>query len=202
MTDRILSGSRIVEIQHGDTLQVIAARELGDASKWVDIVSVNGLRPPYLTGVAGEASASVKLYGQTLVVPAASTVPSSVNDADQLFGVDLDLSGGALSVESGDLKLAGGRANLRQALVHHIVTDLQELLFHLRYGCGVRRLLGAVAGPASGLLAAEYVRTAIRMDTRVAAVISTTADVVGDQVVVTARIQPITGTTIDIAATV
>ncbi len=47
---RTLTGWRFVETLANDTMQGIAARELGDASRWVDLVNINGLTPPYLTG--------------------------------------------------------------------------------------------------------------------------------------------------------
>jgi predicted Zn-dependent protease len=44
---RPLNGFRLVEIKYGDTLQELAARELGDANKWRDIIAINDLLPPY-----------------------------------------------------------------------------------------------------------------------------------------------------------
>ena len=37
---------RHAEVHHGDTLQRISLRELGDASRWVELVLLNELRPP------------------------------------------------------------------------------------------------------------------------------------------------------------
>lgn len=200
--NRPLQGYRIVEIQQDDTLQQIAARELGDASRWADIVSINGLSPPYLTGDLSLAGPAVKLYGQTLIVPAPTVQVPSVIDPDAAFGVDLDLTNGVLSAESGDFALISGRDNLKQALLNRVDTDPGELLFHLNYGCKARRLLGAMNGPTTGQLAAAYVKTAVLMDSRVASVSSSTATVEGDSIAVDAEVQPVTGSSIDLSTQV
>lgn len=199
MADRPLRGYRLIEIQHGDTPQSLAARALGDASKWVAIADINGLTPPYFTGDAALAGETVKLYGQSILVPSIGVDAPAIVDPDRVYGVDLDLSGGQLSAVDGDLALISGRPNLRQAINHRIVTDLQELLFHLSYGCGVRRVLGTANGPASGLLGAQYVKSALDLDPRIESILSCTAEVVGDQVIITARIQPISGAAFDIS---
>lgn len=199
MTDRLLRGRRLVEIRHGDTPQALAARELGDASKWVAVADINGLSPPYFTGDIASAGETVKLFGQSILVPSIGVDAPAVVDADRVYGVDLDLSSGVLSAVDGDMALISGRPNLRQAINHRIVTDLQELLFHLAYGCGVRRVLGTASGPAAGLLGAQYVKSALDLDPRIENVSSCVAEIVGDQVVITARIQPISGAAFDIS---
>lgn len=199
MSDRILRGYRLVEIRHGDTLQALAARELGDASKWVSIADINGLTPPYVTGDTLAAGESIKLFGQTILVPSIGGGASAIVDPDRVYGVDLDLAGGEMSATDGDVTLIAGRPNLRQAINHRIATDLQELLFHLAYGCGVRRVLGTANGPAAGLLGAQYVKSALDMDPRVESVPTCSAEVVGDQVIITARIQPVSGAAFDIS---
>lgn len=203
MTQRLLSGYRFVEINHGDTLQVIAARELGDAARWSDLVAINRLTHPYITGDPALAGERVKLYGQLLIVPAAKVQVSAAVDPDRVFGVDLDLEDGVLKTDgAGDFKLIAGRANLRQAISHRIMTPLRELVFHLAYGCGVHRLKGAINGPTAGLLGARYVRDAMLEDPRVDAVLSTVADVAGDSITIEGRVQPVAGTAFDLSSSI
>jgi hypothetical protein len=193
MTERRLTSFRLAEVRHGDTLQGIAARELGDASKWADLIAINDLVYPYLTGDPDLASDKVKLYGTLLIVPSTASRVSSAGDEDAVFGIDLDLTGGVLTARDGDFVTVGGRRNLRQAILHRLRTAFGELLFHGNYGLGAHRLRGAVNGPTTGILSAEYVRGAMLSDPRIAKVGSSIAQVDGDRVAVTASVQPVTG---------
>ncbi len=197
--DKTLTGWRQVEILYGDTLQLIAARELKDASQWPLIANINGLRPPYLTADPARASATVLLYGQMLIVPAATMQAATIDPTD-VYLTDLDLTGGVLSLNSnGDLKTISGRANLRQALNNRIQTDPMELLFHPDYGCQARKLLGTVNGPTAVVLAAQYVKSAVQSDNRIQSVNTVTAKANGDACVVNAEVTPISGAPLNLS---
>lgn len=195
---RPLNGFRLVELKYGDTLQELAARELGDADKWRDIIAINNLRPPYVTGEAAEAGPNVKLYGQMIMVPAVMSTVSAEADPAAVFGVDLDLTGGLLAADGGDLRLISGRANLRQALNHRVRTPLRDLLFHLAYGCGVHRLIGRVTGGTAAQLGVQYVRGSLLSDPRVSSVESVRSRPDGDVLPVAATINPIVGAPIEV----
>lgn len=196
--NRPLTGYRLVEIRHGDTLQELSARELGDAAKWATIIAINQLTPPYLTGDVALASDTVKMYGEMLLVPATRPSATAQTDPNAVFGVDLDLSGGLLHADAGDLRLIAGRANLRQSLSHRIKTRLKELLFHPSYGCGVHRLMGRVNGPTAGLLGAQYVRGAMLADDRVSSVGASIASPSGDILPISTTVHPIVGAPIEV----
>jgi phage baseplate assembly protein W len=197
---RTLTGFRFVETNVGDTLQIIAARELGDAARWVDIVNINNLLPPYLTNDPTQAGPSVKLFGQFLLVPAATPQVSAEADPDAVFGTDLALDNyGNLFGSNGDFATVAGRANLRQALENAVDTDFGELIFHQLYGCDVRRLVGKVNGPTAELLAAQRVNTTLQRDSRVKSA-SSTATAQGDTLPVTSVVVPIAGAPINISS--
>lgn len=193
---RPLRGYRLVDTLRGDTLQSIAYRELGDASRWADLANINNLLPPYLTDDAALAGPRVILTGDVLVVPALSQVAENAEstDPDDLYQLDLGLVAGDLSADAGgDLAIFNGHANLRQALVHRVITERGELIFHPEYGCLVRSLIGVVNGPTAAVLAAKYVQATLADDPRVRQVISCTATVSGDTISVVAEVLPITG---------
>jgi phage baseplate assembly protein W len=198
---RTLAGWRFVETLANDTMQGIAARELGDASRWVDLVNINGLTPPYLTGNSSQAGPTVKLFGQLILVPASTPQVSAQTDPDAVYGTDCQLFDGDLQpTDGGDFATVAGRANLRQAIVGRIATDPGELLFHLDYGCAIRKLLGKANGPTSELLAGKYVAGALLSDPRVKFVSSAIVQVTGDVLAVDATIVPIAGAPINVSA--
>lgn len=191
--NRPLAGFRLVEVQHGDTLQKIAARELGDASRWRDLITINELSWPYLTGDPNAVSATVKLYGSLIAVPAAVSTASAELDPDAVFGTDIKLSGGFLETGGNDFGVVSGRENYKQAIQNRVATEQGELIFHMPYGCGIRKLLGVVNGPTSAVLAANYVKSAVLADPRTASVNSSVATVSGDVLSVNTEAVPVTG---------
>lgn len=195
MTTRAAPNVRYVEIRYGDDLRRIALREMGNASKWLDLVVLNDLRPPY---IAEEASAGVLAYGDQIMLPSPVSTLSASTDPAGVYGVDLLVSGKKLRVVDGDFSVVSGLPNLWQALVHHITVEKRELAFHPSFGCYVRSLLGKVNGPTAAQLAAFYVKSAILEDSRVASVPSCDAVVLGDQIRVTANVQPISGKPVEL----
>lgn len=190
---RAISGFRFAETNHGDTLQAIALRELGDASRWPELVSFNGLVPPFLTDDPAAVRPGVLRAGGLIRVPAATAVSAVTQDADAVFQADLSLDAGALTTASGDFGVVAGLPNLRQALGNALATERGELAFHPRYGSLLRRIIGTVNGPTAGLLAASYARATISADARIARVTSSSAIVSGDTVSVEVTAEPVVG---------
>lgn len=200
--DRQLYGFRFAETQHGDTLQRIASRELGDAGRWVEIVELNKLLPPFITDDASQASSTVLLTGRQIKLPAPVATVTTTIDPDAVFEVDVQLARGGEMVTDGiDFVLVSGRANLRQALKNRIETDLKELMFHPSYGCDVRRIVGKVNGPTAGLLGARAVKFAALQETRISRVNSATATIGGDVLSVAAEVEVVAGRPVQVAAT-
>lgn len=198
--DRELYGYRSIETVFGDSLARVAARELGDATRWAELAWINDLIPPYITDEPDFASDKVLLSGGTLLVPAAKTTVSVSTNPDEVFGADCLLADGLLGAdENGDFAVVAGRANLKQQIVHRIETNKGELLFHPEYGCSIRRLLGKVTGPTAALLGAKYVESALKSDFRVDHVTRAIATVQGDSIRIEAEVVPISGRSIDIS---
>jgi phage baseplate assembly protein W len=199
--DKPLNGFRFVETRYGDTLQAIAARELGDAARWVDLIAFNGLVPPYLTDDPTAVADGVLLTGSLIKLPAPVAVVSAATEPDLVFGRDISLNRGQLFDDgSGDLAVVAGRENLKQAIKNRIDTERGELLFHLPYGSLHRRLIGTVNGPTAALLAAQYVKSALQDESRIRKVNDSTANVAGDVVSVTVEVQPVTGKAVSVTS--
>lgn len=189
---RTLDGWRYVDTHHGDTLQRIAARELGDAGRWYELISLNGLTYPYLTDDPALASDTVLLTGSAIMIPAAGQA-GHAGDPMSVFGQDVALPNGQLQVNNGDLATLSGVDNLSQALRHNIDTEPGDLLFHPRYGCGAHHLLGRADAPANALLAEGYIRRSLSADPRVASVRQVTVAVQGDVLAPTAVVEAVNG---------
>lgn len=197
--NRPLTGFRLVEVQFGDTLQKIAARELGDASRWRDLITINSLSYPYLTGDPNVAGDRVKLYGSLIAVPSASASIGADIDPAAVFKTDIKMSDGILLTDGSDFVTVTGRDNYKQAIKNRIDTEQGELIYHLPYGCGVKKMLGTVNGPTRALLAAQYVKSAVQADPRTASVNSSTGAVSGDAIVVNTEAVPIAGAPISVS---
>jgi phage baseplate assembly protein W len=191
--DKTLGGFAFSDTYYGDTLQKIAARLLGDAGLWYQLISPNGLVPPYITDDPTQAGAGVLLSGQPILVPSPSVTATTV-DPQEVFGTDIQLQSGLLQADSnGDFAFVTGRANLSQALSNRISTERGELIYHTGYGSLLRSIIGTGNGPATELLAASTAKTAVLADPRISSINQAVATSSGDSVSVSVEAVPIMG---------
>lgn len=195
---KTLAGTRLVKIRYGDTLHSIALRELGDADKWRDLITINGLVWPYITSDPTQAGPKVMLAGGQIKVPAPTSYATAADDPDRVYGVDLDLTSGRLSNSGADLATIGGEANLKQAYKNRLDTHPRELQFHHDYGCRVHELKGAKNTAIAAALGGDYVSGSLMDDPRTQAVPSTTVQILGDALAINATVEPVSGSSVDI----
>ena len=191
--ERELTAFRYAETRFGDDLRRLALRELGDASLWADIATLNGLVPPYLTDDAALAGPGVLLTGAALLVPSPQALTALTTDPELVFGTDVLLVNGRFDFANGDLATISGAQNFVQAIRHLLSTHEQDLIFHPDYGNKTHLLIGTVNGPTAGNLAAFYVRSALLRDERVQEVASVKAEMLGDVIRVRAQVVSISG---------
>lgn len=197
--ERVLPTHRLVQIHHDDSLQAIADREMGDANRWPELVWLNSLKHPYLTDDPGQATKHVLLSGTYIRVPAPVGINAADSNRGQVFERDCRMTDKLLQVgEGGDLDVASGADNLRQQLQHRVSTPRGQATRHPDYGCLIWRLLGTVNGPVAGFLGSEYVKSALKADYRVSSVTSSTAEVIGDRISITAQAKAIEGSVVDV----
>lgn len=188
------AGFRFADTHFGDSLQKIALRELGDASRWPELISYNELVPPFITDDAAEAGPGVLLSGQPILVPSAAALTTGPTKQEDVFGTDVALDeAGGMVTDGVDFVMVRGNANLIQALGGRIRTPRGALMFHPVYGCDVRRFIGTVNGPTKGLLTAQLVRGTVQQDPRVTRAQSSRATVDGDKIVAEAVVETIAG---------
>lgn len=198
--EREMPSYRLAETHAGDTLQRVAAREMGDANRWPELIWINNLTPPYLTDVPDNASGTVLLTGSMIRIPAPTGVNTDATERAQVYERDCKMVKRRLTDDgNGDFAVAAGTENLTQQLKHRIVTPRGQLTRHADYGCLVWELQGKVAGPMAGLLGAQYVKAALQADYRVSSVTSATAVVNGDVTDIRATAEAIAGGKVDIS---
>lgn len=198
--EREMPSYRLAETHAGDTLQRVAAREMGDANRWPELVWINNLTSPYLTDILAEASATVLLTGSMIRIPAPTGVNTDATERAQVYERDCKMVKRRLTDDgNGDFAVVSGTDNLKQQLTHRIVTPRGQLVRHADYGCLVWLLHGKVAGPTASLLGAQYVKAALQADYRVSSVTSSTAEVDGDTTRITATAEAIAGGKVDIS---
>ena len=193
---------RLAGIRYGDTLRSIALRELGDATRWHELVWLNELKPPYLTNDPASASSSVLAAGGRIKVPAVAGLSSGEFDAKRLYAVDAVLRRKSLQVTpGGDLEVVAGVDNLRQQITHRLLTPPGQARLHPDYGCYIWRLVGTVNGPVAGLLGADYIKSALLADYRIRETRKVRSEVSGDVVRASAVAVAIDGSEIPINLT-
>lgn len=198
--EREMPNYRLAETVRGDTLQRVAAREMGDANRWPELVWLNSLVSPYLTDDASQAGATTLLTGSLIRVPAPTGMFTDPDEIGQVYERDCKLVRRRLIDDgNGDILVASGSDNLKQQLTHRVVTPRGQLVRHSDYGCLVWQLHGKVAGPVAGLLGAQYVKAAVQADYRVSQVTSSTAEITGDVTRITATAEAIAGGKVDIS---
>lgn len=191
---------RLVEILRGDDLPAIAARELGDSNRWPELVWVNSLVHPYVTDDPRLAGPTVLLSGALLKVPSPSGFTSTdATEKWQVFERDCVMREKLLQDNgAGDFEIVSGVPNLKQQLSHRVITPRGQARRNPDYGCLIYRLLGTVNGPTANMLGAEYVKSCLAADYRVARVDSATAEVAGEVLRIQARAQAVEGGAVDI----
>lgn len=190
-------GWRETRILVGDTLSVIALRELGDAARWVDLASLNDLREPYLVATVQERVAQPRTlaYGDKIRIPNTRRQEVAVTDWAALYGKDVGLWDRRLRVANGDIQVREGLDNLSQAIVHRIATDPGEILRHAWYGCHARVALGEKLNLVVRLLVQAFVVEALREEPRIANLVRADIESGPDWIGLSILANPIDGST-------
>lgn len=207
MTDftKEYSGFRYAKTRRGDTLQLIAYRELGDASLWAQLVWFNDLIAPFITDDETQAGDRVLLTGTPIKIPATVAESEPANsEATNVLLTDCLLVNGRLTADSstGDFALVSGRENLKQAIIHRIITDPGELIYHPQYGCKIQRRKGSKNTPVALLLGRSDVQEALTQENRLKRINKITTSSNGDVLAAQVNVTPISGDSVEVDASV
>jgi len=160
----------VLALSPGDSLQAIAARTLGAASRWPELVTVNNLVFPFVdfsgpNGRPGSAYAGLSVLGatDTLKLPL-PVVPGVVGVSDDPIGTDTPDDPGHI----GDLQ--GGTDNMVAALMRRLSTPRGHIPWHPTYGSGLKARIGSATTPDLVLAAKADALDTLNSDPRVLAV--------------------------------
>lgn len=194
---------RLVTIDYGQTIQRVAAIELGDANRWPELVWLNNLVWPYITDDPERVAEGVLLSGSFIKIPAPAGIPTTDQQPiGQVFERDCLITDGLLSDDgSGDFQVVTGSKNLVQQLENRLKTPKGQAIRHPDYGCMLYRLIGRVNAPTLNVLASQYAQATLLSDYRVSSLRSVSSAVDKDKIKITATAVTIAGGAVDVATT-
>lgn len=194
-------------IVYGDTPQNIAEKEIGDVSKWVDLVKANNLVYPYIVDTPKDKQQNIAhlvTLGDTIIIPVETTLgdidPDSLSKLDQsevsniVLGKDISATNfpafynkyGAddetlqlTGNGKGDLASVSGYQNIKQVLILHLLTPKGSLPLHPDYGSGLQSLFSKNIEVNRVTIDAE-ISKCILSDSRVANCVTTDSYYTGD----------------------
>jgi hypothetical protein len=165
-------------IDGNDTIQTIAARELGDPDRFKEIVILNNLKPPYISDTPGP---NVLSPGSAIKIPQSDALGQStgtleniiyqitkyLNQAERNLGVDLRLTvDNDLAVSNtGDLDMLAGVDNMAQAILLKLGLDTGSLQRHPEIGAGLKIGIKTVASNLNEIR--DKINTSLSNDGRV-----------------------------------
>jgi hypothetical protein len=149
----LVNSNSVIEfyVSLGDTLETIALEYLLDAARWVEIVELNGLKPPY-TLTAGQKillpSISANNFGNTSLTQE-SALNKSLTQVERNLGIDIRLDNNFdLDLgNNGDFTVVVGLKNAAQAIILKLVHEKKDLIKHPEVGTGIQ--IGTKGDPAA-----------------------------------------------------
>lgn len=146
------SSVRTIVLDKGQTVVDLATTYLGDVLRWIDIVHLNNLKPPFTTEDLDSILVGVKKPGDTILIPlnTPTAIPNNqpveqrpinanLNALERNLGIDIKLTGsGDYAFSNNDIQLVAGVPNALQALKNAFQTTPGELRHHPSYGFQLR----------------------------------------------------------------
>lgn len=141
-----------MKLPYGITLERLAQQELGDSTRWGEIVEVNNLKAPYISNDPQESRDGVLRPGQNILIPIPvrsgfSQVPvgkenkltKNMSELERSLGTDLKVNKDfdLIISSSGDLELVAGAANMAQGTILKLSYEPGEVMLYPELGSGL-----------------------------------------------------------------
>jgi len=155
-------------VRYGETIQSIAAYEMGSVAQWITIAKYNQLEYPYIVDTDSDKLKNIEhlvTIGDMIVIPVETELTRADleemknQDKDEIsklaLGSDLTMvdfpkyygdkgtQDSILQLDGnnrGDLKTIYGIENVRQSIIAHLLTPKGSLLLHPEYGSNLHEL--------------------------------------------------------------
>lgn len=147
-----LSAVKELIMPTGTDLERIASQELGDYTRWIEIVELNNLKPPYVVQDLSDTTPNVLKPGDRFLIPTPIIngfgrtpttkeryINADLNAVERNLGIDFKVSDNFdLSLTNrGDLEIIRGAENAAQAVILKLSYEKGELLNHPELGVGL-----------------------------------------------------------------
>lgn len=151
----LVANQAVKQIQYpsGMTLERLAQQQLGDSTRWGEIVELNNLKAPFVwDGDRSQQPESTIMSGQNILIPVPvlngfSQIPSgklniltqNLSAMEQNLGCDfkVDPNFDLILTNSGDLELIAGAPNMGQAVLIKLAYEPGEVLGFPQLGAGI-----------------------------------------------------------------
>lgn len=193
-------------VGQGDTIQSLAAKHLGNARDWIDLVIANRLVAPYVTN--GVKIPNTVTVGDKIIVPITqSSKPPNVfttgdseageSQAESFLGTDYELTkdgdrwGWEIDVAHGsvDAKMVSGIDCLGQGLASRLRTTKNENILYP--DVGIPRITGKTLVGDDTIETRFWVRNQLLSDPRIEKITNFSFEIINDALIMKVTVQPI-----------
>lgn len=143
---------RQVKLKAGMSLERLAQIELGDSTRWGEIVEINSLKAPYISDDPKESRDGVMKSGSNILIPASlkngfsqtpvgkeNKLTKGMSEVERNLGVDLkvDKNFDLVLSSSGDFELVAGGNNMAQAVMLKLSYQPGDVMLYPELGAGI-----------------------------------------------------------------
>lgn len=141
-----------VKLKAGMSLERLAQQELGDSTRWGEIVEVNNLKAPYISDDPNESRDGVLKAGSNILIPQPTLngfsqtpvgkqnkLTKGMSEVERNLGVDLkvDSNFDLVLSSSGDLEVVAGASNMAQGTVLKLSYEPGDVMLYPSLGAGL-----------------------------------------------------------------
>ncbi len=146
------TAAKQIELKEGITMERLAQEQLGDSSRWGEIVELNNLKAPFIVNDPDDTRSNLLHPGDKVLIPIPlqngfSQVPDAkeikttvgFNEIEKSLGSDFKLTNDfdlALT-SSGDLDVISGANNMAQAVLLKLSYEPKEVIRYPEMGVGL-----------------------------------------------------------------